>query len=102
MNDELQEKMYQAFKEVMAHPDPNLSGKDLVKNGIKAAVAVMNQPDLEVLGFYPDGKPIRECEPGRIYTAAVVICKGCRKVIRGMGGPISGALCFDCNEAKSV
>lgn len=54
----------------------------------------------EILGYTREGKPINPCEPGRIYTACIVVCAGCRKVIRGMGGPIQGAVCPECWDKK--
>lgn len=53
----------------------------------------------EILGYnrLPDGtwKPLYECKPGYIYSAAVVGCRKCRKMIRGMGGPMN-AVCVEC------
>lgn len=56
----------------------------------------------KILGFTKEGKPIHPCKPGMIYTACTITCYGCGKIIRGMGGPMHGAICWDCNEAKSV
>lgn len=54
----------------------------------------------KVLGYTKDNKPIHPCEDGRIYTACVISCVGCHKMIRGMGGPVHGATCVDCWEKK--
>ena len=55
--------------------------------------------DTKILGYNktPDGswKPLYECKQGYIYSAALVSCKKCHTIIRGMGGPMN-ALCVDC------
>lgn len=45
------------------------------------------------LGFTQHGKPILPIKEGMITTAAVIACAACGTVIRGMGGPMQGALC---------
>lgn len=54
----------------------------------------------DILGYTREGMPIYPCEPGSIYTAALVICHECHKAIRGMGGPMQGALCTECWPKK--
>lgn len=56
----------------------------------------------KILGYTKDGKPIHPCEPGRIYTACVISCVGCGHYIRGMGGPMRGALCANCYEQEQT
>lgn len=55
--------------------------------------------DTEILGYTqtPDGawEPVYECKKEYIYSAAMVSCKKCRAIIRGMGGPMN-AVCVDC------
>lgn len=53
-----------------------------------------------IIGYLPGGKRIGPCQPNRIYTAAIVSCCACHTVIRGAGGPMRGALCPECWEAK--
>ena len=53
-----------------------------------------------ILGYTKDGKPIHPCKPGMVYTAAVISCAGCHKMIRGMGSPSQGAVCPTCWENK--
>lgn len=50
----------------------------------------------EPLGYYRDGAPIFPLSPGMMATACILGCSSCRKVIRGMGGPASGAKCVEC------
>lgn len=57
---------------------------------------------LPILGYLPGGKRIHPIKPGMIATACVVSCVGCHKIIRGMGGPMRGALCLDCWEAAGL
>ena len=77
---------------------------DICKNGIEAAIAAMPKPVAvpPILGYLPGGKPIHPIGAGMIATACVVSCVGCHKVIRGMGGPLRGALCPDCWEAAGL
>lgn len=57
----------------------------------------------EILGYTKKGVPIQACKPGMVYTACILSCSECRKVIRGMGGPSSGALCANCyNSANGI
>lgn len=60
------------------------------------------EEDLPILGYLPGGKRIHPIGEGMIASAAVVSCCGCHKVIRGMGGPMSQALCPDCWEAAGL
>lgn len=60
------------------------------------------EPEKPIIGYMPNGRPIYDITPGMIASAAVVSCSGCRKVIRGMGGPIHLALCPDCYEAAGL
>lgn len=59
----------------------------------------MGTDDTTVLGYNqtPDGtwEPLHECKRGYIYSAAVVSCQKCRRIIRGMGGPMN-AVCVAC------
>ncbi|UZV39810.1 hypothetical protein [Xanthomonas virus PB119] len=55
--------------------------------------------ELKTLGYRQDGTPIKEPEPGFFYTAALIHCTKCKKVISGCGGPAFGSNCIDC--AKS-
>jgi hypothetical protein len=57
-----------------------------------------NEP--KALGYRVDGKAIYPIKEGMIATAAIVSCTNCHKIIRGMGGPIRGAVCLDCWEGK--
>ena len=54
-----------------------------------------------ILGYtrLPDGswEPVHECKPGYIYSAAVVCCRQCGRMLRGMGGPLN-AVCTTCFE----
>lgn len=54
----------------------------------------------EILGYtkLPDGswEPVNPCEKGYIYSAAVVTCSRCNKLVRGMGGPLNGCVCVRC------
>lgn len=54
----------------------------------------------DILGYtkLPDGmwEPIKECERGYIYSAAVVTCKKCKTFIRSMGGPMHNSYCVRC------
>lgn len=52
--------------------------------------------DKEPLGYFQNGRPIYELNPGMMATACILGCSGCRKVIRSMGGPAQGALCTVC------
>lgn len=52
-----------------------------------------------ILGYDKDGHPIHETKRGYIYTAACILCRDCRKIIRGMGGPKHGSICVPCHEA---
>lgn len=52
--------------------------------------------DKSPLGYYRDGTPIYELSAGMIATACILSCSNCQKVIRGMGGPSTGALCPGC------
>lgn len=99
--------MYEAFKAVMR--DPAADGEtyaDLTKNAIEAALLVWHQEkyprELPILGYLPGGKRIHPCREDTIYTAAVISCCGCHKVIRGMGGPMDRALCPDCWKAAGI
>ena len=53
-----------------------------------------------ILGYTREGKPIHPIKPGMIATAAVISCAGCHTIIRGMGGPMQGAVCPKCWENK--
>lgn len=103
MNMECTEEMYQAFKEVMHGPTADTECyADLSKNAIEAALLVWHQKkyprELPILGYLPNGQRIHPLEEGRIYTAAVISCAGCHTIIRGMGGPMQGAVCPKCWE----
>jgi hypothetical protein len=50
----------------------------------------------EPLGYMPDGTPIERIKPGMIATACIVSCSECRRVLRGMGGPLREAKCVGC------
>lgn len=54
----------------------------------------------KILGYTKDGKPIHPIKPSMIATACFISCAGCHAVIRGMGGPMQGAVCPKCWEAK--
>jgi hypothetical protein len=104
---ECTDEMLAAFMQVMMAPNVlNETVGDLYKNGIEAAIAAIPkdkpEPEPPILGYLPGGKRIGPCQPGRIYTACVVSCVGCHKVIRGMGGPLRGAMCLDCWEAAGL
>lgn len=51
----------------------------------------------EILGYTANGEPIHKTKPGMIYTQCIIACAACSKIIRGMGGPMQGALCVDCH-----
>ena len=55
----------------------------------------------EILGYSADGVPIYEVPRGSITTAAFILCSECNAAIRSMGGPLYGALCVPCHEAKT-
>lgn len=97
--------MLAAFKSAAYGPDSeNETMRDSLKNGIEAALLVWHQDSLPrepaAVGYLPGGKPIYPCRKDMIYTAAIVSCHSCRTVIRGAGGPMRGALCPTCWEAK--
>ncbi|MNQ24759.1 hypothetical protein D3C85_379630 [compost metagenome] len=96
--------MYEAFKAVMRGPTADSETyADLTKNAIEAAMAAEEPEEtLPILGYLPGGKRIHPIQPGMIATACIVSCVGCHKVIRGMGGPMRGALCLDCWEAAGL
>lgn len=73
-----------------------------VSDRIGSLVKLQTEPVETILGYTKDGKPIYPCEPDRIYTAAVISCARCHKVISGMGGPMAKALCPDCWEAAGL
>lgn len=52
----------------------------------------------EILGYDKYGKPIHKCKKDYIYTAACINCAICRKIIRGMGGPMFGSVCLECHD----
>lgn len=52
----------------------------------------------DFLGYTKEGKPIFPCQPDRIYTACVISCACCGEFIRGMGGPMYGAVCRTCYQ----
>lgn len=54
----------------------------------------------DILGYTREGVLIYPIQPGMIATAAVISCAGCHAVIRGMGGPMQGAVCLKCWEKK--
>lgn len=55
--------------------------------------------DEAILGYDKDDQPIYETKRGYIYTAACILCRDCRRIIRGMGGPEHGSTCVPCHEA---
>lgn len=102
---ECTDEMLAAFMQVLMAPNVlNETVGDLYKNGIEAAIAAMPKPVAvpPILGYLPGGKRIHPIGAGMIATACVVTCAGCHKVIRGMGGPLRGALCLDCWEAAGL
>jgi hypothetical protein len=56
--------------------------------------------DEPILGYRINGEPIYETKKDYVYTAACVICRQCKAVIRSMGGPQHGSICIPCYEAK--
>lgn len=54
----------------------------------------------EIIGYLPGGRRIHPCRKDMIYTAAIVSCCGCHRVIRGAGGPMAQAMCPTCWEEK--
>lgn len=65
------------------------------------AMQNMGEPVKEkVLGYTKSGVAIHEPAPSLFVTAAMNTCCGCGAVIRGAGGPMRGALCPTCWEAK--
>lgn len=57
----------------------------------------MNEDNI-ILGYDSKGDPIYECKRGYIYTAACIRCSECKSIIRGMGGPKFGSICFKCHN----
>jgi hypothetical protein len=41
-------------------------------------------------------RPVEELKEGYIYSAAVIACSQCNRIVRGMGGPRSYVLCLEC------
>jgi len=46
--------------------------------------------------------PIYEIQRGSIATAAMLMCRECRTVIRGMGGGSNRAVCLQCYPAVKL
>lgn len=89
------EKVWDAFDGGPDHPwIPGFNAAPIYP--VVAAALQKPEPGLVILGYKKDGKPIHPIKPGMMATAAVVICCGCHTAIRGMGGPIQGALCLTC------
>ncbi|QYW02233.1 hypothetical protein PP740_gp034 [Stenotrophomonas phage Philippe] len=56
----------------------------------------MSDIDPSILGFFPNGNPIRETPAGHISTAAFIHCEYCNKAIKSNGGPSYGSICIEC------
>lgn len=54
--------------------------------------------DEPILGYDKNGQPIEKTKRGFVYTAACILCVECRKIIRGMGGPMYGSICKECHD----
>jgi hypothetical protein len=55
-----------------------------------------------ILGYDKDGQPINETKRGYVYTASCILCRDCRQIIRGMGGPKHGSICVPCHDAAQA
>lgn len=58
-------------------------------------------PEYQPLGYDREGKAIYPPRAGMIYTQCVITCRDCHVIISGMGGPMHGAQCLNCNKPPS-
>lgn len=52
--------------------------------------------DEKIVGYWPNGDPIRETPVGAVSTCAFMHCCKCHKAIKTNGGPSIDAQCIDC------
>jgi hypothetical protein len=60
----------------------------------------MGEHDTTIIGWERthsgNWRPVEELKEGYIYTAAVIGCSQCNRIVSGMGGPRTYVLCLEC------